>query len=383
MQKHLLALCLTVTHSLNATGLNVEELPALPIIDLVYLSDCVLEVRPLSITHNSRHHEHRLSAMITTVHKGKANLAKDTVLVDLDLYAWPWGDSIPSGVNMLVFGSIDDSTHLVPYFQPTLSGIYLAHQGILYYPFQTDNPGPYYYHDTKNIALTWNLLLTVTKRDIGLVDTILSIKNKQYTWQGERSDALFRWIQQHRDLWIQKPHLSWHDQNLGALSNDIFSWIMQGGVYSQSWEAICLYHELVPDDIYAPTGALTYDQYVEYPPPFQGVDAKYFLLNIVLDTTQCNFERNLAALHLNCSDYSDEYSYFDKEDVRILLEGYLQSMHSIPARASFLFNAISCMTSVPKYKELRQQVFIPFLKLYLLQVSDPYFADSIRESINE
>ncbi len=372
-----------VADPLNTLGSNVEELPTLPIIDLVYLSDCVVEVRPLSINQGLGYYERRLLAEITTVHKGKASLVKDTVSVDLDSYAWPWGESIPLGVNMLIFGGIDDSTHLVPYSQPTLSGIYLAREGVLYYPFQMDIPGPYYFHDAKNMALTWDLLLTVTKRDIVLVDTILNIKNKQYTWQGERSDALFRWIQQHRDLWIQKSNFSWSEQHLGSLSNDIFSWIIQGGIYLQSWEAICLYHELVPDDINTPTGQLTYNQYVEYPPPFQGVDAKYFLLNIVLDTTQCNFERNLAAIHLNCSDYSDEYSCFDKEDVRILLDGYIQGMRSIPARAHYLYNACTCLTSVAEYKELRQQIFIPFLKHYVPEVSNPYLADRIRASINK
>lgn len=149
--------------------------------------------------------------------------------------------------------------------------------------------------------------------------------------------------------------------------------------YTWPWGAICLYHEWIPQYDIAPDGHLTYYQYTDFPPPFEGPDAALFLLTIISDPTRCDFERHQAITHLsNCDNIASERYVLKTEDASKLLNGLLVYLKTEPNTAHLAYQACKCLTELPEMRHLREEVFIPFLKNYSSQVDDSYLSKDIQ-----
>lgn len=373
---YLSVLCVLLGMPATAQAKPPEELPHLPIIDLVYQSEYVVTARPLSIRYAPL--ENRLLVEITTVLKGDNTLLRDSLLLHYSDYTWPWGTLIPANATLLLFINGVDSTTVAPYFYLTLSGIRILHDTSIYFPFQHENPGPYTLYPSETTtpaAIRWDSMLVEVKAGIVLMDSLLAIRDKRYEWNNERGEALFDWILHHKSLFKQ--------HQLGFLEWDIFSWIIQDGLYLPAWKAICLYHELVPDEKYIPDGHILHDSNSEYQPPFAGPDALLFLLDIALDTTRSGFEQQQAIRHLsNCKNMESDRYVLSPEVRRVLMNGFIVYMQREPGFGFYGYAAGWCLTTLPGTETLRDSVFVPFLKEYI-QGKDDYWIRNVRTFLEE
>ena len=283
---------------------NAEDLPTLPLIDLVVLSDYIA-VATLNET-NIVGYPDRLNFKITDWLKTDSlYLAEEITLqyfssYDFTDYLKMSGGKIETPIDrFLLFFSLSEEVE--GQYGLTLSGFRaVSENGNFMLPMQLENPGPYRVislnKDNPKIdtSLNFNSVVAKTKRMIQRTEKVFALNG--IADRDERNTAILQWIRDHITELQDDDHFS--ENSFGFLREKVFLWVWHSGDDAAAWEALLLRQQLYPDFI-NPIMPIDSDDL----PPFGTGEARDFFYEILTsnsyDTTE-KAARPIAAYSLSC-----------------------------------------------------------------------------------
>jgi hypothetical protein len=268
---------------------RAEELPTLPVRELVLRADTIVLAEPLDPAAIQRF-------KVIEILKG-AGLKKDDAFdlvdlaphnpqlpaTDIQLAGQVPGQTGPDRYRVrqaLLFLGGNKGTADEPRFAPVLSGLrFLTADNQLIVPRQPKNPGDYVL--TLEPDGDWITLLRETRADVAVVERVGFLK--KLNDPRRRNPRLLEWIEQHRhEFGSANPERG----GWGDLETDVFDWVLASGIPVDCWAAVRLYAELNHGTLPSLKG-----------PAFGSREGRDFLLQVVLDEQALTSDR-ARALHL-------------------------------------------------------------------------------------